>query len=71
MAGVEARIVLERADRGFDGVERSAAGFQHTPARQHGGAYTLAELGRSREVGAGTAVNDDGGHAARRDTVGG
>ena len=32
VAGVEYRIVLKNYDRGLDGVQRRAAGFQDSPA---------------------------------------
>src|SRR5258705_4872234 len=70
-AGVEARVVLERAHGALDRVERAATLSQHAPSRQHGGTHTLAELGRLGGIRTGPAVDDDRGHAGRRSTAGG
>src|SRR5438094_445200 len=69
--GVEARIVLEHAHRGLDGVEGGAARREDSPTRESGGTHAPAKLvAPLARVRAGAAVEDDRGYARRGGAVG-
>ena len=64
-SGVEAGVILEGSDRRFHRVERRAAGGEALPPRprrlRHARAHLLAP---GAGIGAGAAVDDEGGHSA-------
>ena len=62
-------MILERAHRALDSIERGPTLTEHLPAFEDGGPDAFAELvPRLPGIGTGAAVDDDGRHARGGDS---